>query len=81
MFSCPEKWIEAFLPDKRKPTDPKHVLTIADWCTYSNIKAILANAGKKVESTQNLSHFPQPKSNYFLVYICYMGYAHHRKVK
>jgi hypothetical protein len=29
MFSCPEKWIEAFLPDKRKPTDPKHVLTVA----------------------------------------------------
>ncbi len=47
MFSSAKKWIEAFLPDKRKPTDSKHVLTVADWCNFSNTKAILANAGKK----------------------------------
>jgi hypothetical protein len=61
LFSSPEKWVEAFLPDKRKPTDPKYILTIAEWCTLSNTKAILANAGEKVESTQNLKHFPQLK--------------------
>ncbi len=25
----PEDWVQALLPDKRKPTDPKHVVSIA----------------------------------------------------
>jgi hypothetical protein len=45
--SLPDKWIEPLLQDKKKPNDPKSVVTIADWCTYSNTKAILSNAGQK----------------------------------
>lgn len=47
MFSTPEKWIEALLPDKRLPTDPKHTVKIIDWCSYTNSKAMMMNAGKK----------------------------------
>jgi hypothetical protein len=79
MFSPPEKWIEAFLPDERKQNDPKHDVSIADWCTFSNTKAILKNAGKKVESIQNLNLFCQLKSNNFWASICSMAYAHCRK--
>jgi hypothetical protein len=34
------------LQDKRKPTDPSHVVTISEWTTYSNAKAMLSNAVK-----------------------------------
>lgn len=45
---CPaEKWIKTFLPDKRKSTDVNHFDTVADWCIFSNAKAILANARGK----------------------------------
>jgi len=44
--SSPEDWVEALLQDKRKPTDPRHVVTISDWTTYSNAKAMLSNSGQ-----------------------------------
>jgi hypothetical protein len=31
MFCPPQKWIKAFLSDKRKPTNPKHFDAVADW--------------------------------------------------
>jgi hypothetical protein len=38
--SPPETWIGALLQDKKKAADPRHVVTIADWTSYSNMKAM-----------------------------------------
>jgi hypothetical protein len=57
IVSSPEDWLEAFLQDKRKPTDPRHVLTMAEWTTYSNTKAMLLNAGQKGGICPESTHF------------------------
>jgi len=35
----------ALLPEKRVPEQPNHLVSIADWTTFTNKKAMLANAG------------------------------------
>ena len=45
--NTPEDWVEALLPGKKKPTDPRHVVMIADWTTYFNAKPMLSNVGQK----------------------------------
>jgi hypothetical protein len=45
--SLPDKWIEALLQDIKNANDPKNIVTISDWCTYTNTKAMLCNAGQK----------------------------------
>jgi hypothetical protein len=43
--SKPLEWFEALLPLKRNANDPASLVTINEWTTYSNKKAMLANAG------------------------------------
>jgi hypothetical protein len=45
-FSPPSSWFEALLPEKRKASDPRSMVSVADWTTYSNTKALLLNAGQ-----------------------------------
>jgi Transposase IS4/SAP domain len=45
-FSAPNKWFGALLPEKKKRTDPRSMVSIAEWTTYSNTKALLLNAGQ-----------------------------------
>ncbi len=45
-FSTPSSWFEALLPEKRKPSDPRSTVCLADWTTYTNTKALLLNAGQ-----------------------------------
>jgi hypothetical protein len=44
--SKPEKWIAALLPDKRLPSEPKQTISFNDWCSFTNKKAELQNAGE-----------------------------------
>lgn len=43
--SKPSEWFEALLPLKRNANDPASLVTINEWTTYSNKKAMLTNAG------------------------------------
>jgi hypothetical protein len=43
--SKPSSWFEALLPLKRNTGDPVTLVTINEWTTYANKKAMLANAG------------------------------------
>ena len=43
--SHPSDWFSALLPDKRVLDQPNHLVSIADWTTFSNKRAMLANAG------------------------------------
>jgi hypothetical protein len=53
--SPPEEWIKALFPDKPDKQKPKdHIVSIANWCMYSNTKAMMMNAGQKEASTQSL---------------------------
>ena len=45
--SSPSDWFSALLPDKHRPTDPRSTVTIADWTTYTNTRALLSNAGQQ----------------------------------
>jgi len=45
-FSAPNQWFEALLPEKKTRTDPRSMVSIAEWTTYSNTKALLSNAGQ-----------------------------------
>jgi len=47
MTSPPEEWMKALLPDKKKPTDLKHVVSVTNWCMYSNTKAMMLNTRQK----------------------------------
>jgi hypothetical protein len=42
--SHPSDWFLALLPEKRVPEQPNHLVSIADWTTFTNKKAMLANA-------------------------------------
>jgi hypothetical protein len=44
-FSKPSDWFEALLPLKKKPNSQQSMVSISDWTTYSNTRAILSNAG------------------------------------
>ena len=46
-FSQPQEWFSSLLPDKRQPNDSKHIISIADWTSYTNKKALIANAGQE----------------------------------
>jgi hypothetical protein len=41
--SPPEEWEQA-----HKPMDPKHVVSITDWCTFFNTKVLMMNGGQQV---------------------------------
>jgi hypothetical protein len=43
--SKPSAWFETLLPLKQSPSDPVSLVTINDWTTLTNKKAMLANAG------------------------------------
>ena len=43
--SSPSDWFDKLLPEKRKPTDPWMMVTIADWCSHTNNHALLAKTG------------------------------------
>ena len=44
-LSKPSEWFDALIPLKRKPGDPATLVTIGDWATLMNKKAMLGNAG------------------------------------
>ncbi len=46
--------------------DPKHVVTISDWCTYSNKKALLCNAGQKGDVYPEYTNFSPSEIKSFL---------------
>jgi len=66
MSSSPEEWIRPLLPDKKKPSDPKHVVSIANWCTYSNTKAMMMNAGQKGGVYPEFTPFSPQEIKHFL---------------
>ncbi len=66
MSSPPEEWIRPLLPDKKKPSDPKHVVSIANWCTYSNTKAMMMNAGQKGGVYPEFTPFSPQEIKHFL---------------
>jgi hypothetical protein len=64
----PEDWVQALLPDKRKTTNAKHVVSIGDWCNFSNKKAMVLNAGQQggiYQFTLNSLHSLWMKSRTF----------------
>ncbi len=68
--SSPKDWVEALLQDKRKPTDPRYVVTISEWTTYSNAKAMLSNAGQKGGIYTELTPFsPQEITSFLGLYV------------
>jgi hypothetical protein len=68
--SSPEDWVEKLLQDKRKPTDPRHVVTISEWTNYSNAKAMLSNAGQKGGIYTEFTPFsPQEIKSFFGLYV------------
>ena len=73
MNSPPEDWVEALLKDKRKPTDPRNVVTLAEWTTYTNTKAMLCNAGQKGGITLSSYHSLPKKSKATLPCMFSMG--------
>jgi len=64
--SLPDKWIGALLQDKKQQNDPKSVVTISDWCTYSNCKAMLCNAGQKGGIYPEFTNFSPDEIKSFL---------------
>jgi hypothetical protein len=65
--SSPEDWIGELPQDKKKPTDPRSVVTIADWTTYSNTKAMLCNAGMQGGNYPEFTPFSPQEINRFIV--------------
>ena len=65
--SSPEDWIGELPQDKKKPTDPRSVVTIADWTTYSNTKAMLCNAGMQGGNYPEFTPFSSQEINRFIV--------------
>jgi hypothetical protein len=43
--STPAQWIEALIPLKKRQGVSSGTVTIEEWTTYTNLKAILMNAG------------------------------------
>jgi hypothetical protein len=68
-FSKLPEWLEKLIPDKHKPSNPRGMVTIADWMTYTNTHVLLANAGTKVKSNLNINHFHLLKSSNLLLCI------------
>ncbi len=70
MESSSEDWVEALLQDKRKPTIPRHVVTMAEWTTYSNTKPMLSNAGQKGGICPEVTPFsPQEIKSFLGLYV------------
>ena len=44
--SHPSDWFSALLPDKILPGQSNHIISLADWTSYTNTKAMLVNAGQ-----------------------------------
>jgi hypothetical protein len=68
--SPPEAWIGALLQDKKKAGDPRHVVTISDWTSYSNMKAMQCNAGMPGGIYPEFSPFsPQEIKSFLGLYV------------
>jgi len=77
--SKPSEWFEALLPLKRNANDPASLVTINEWTTYSNKKAMLTNAGAAGGVYYDWKPFLQRKFSDFLHSTYSKVLAHHHK--
>jgi len=71
--SHPADWFSALLPDKRSPENPNHIVSIADWTTFTNCKAWLANAGQGGLIYQDFKEFSAKEVKQFLALYILQG--------
>jgi hypothetical protein len=57
--SQPSDWINALLPLKKKTGDLPCTVSIDEWTSYTNLRAILMNAGSCIYSGQFKPFTPQ----------------------
>ena len=65
-FSKPSEWLEKLIPDKQKTSDPRCMVTIGDWTTYTNTRALLANAGTKGQLCPDFTPFSAVEVKQFI---------------
>ena len=67
--SAPADWINALLPLKKKLGDSPFTVSIEEWTTYTNLRAILTNAGSTVYVGQYEPFTPQEIRRFLALYI------------
>ena len=69
-YSKPSDWFEALLPLKKKKDGPRSMVSISDWTTYLNTRAILSNAGNPNHIYPDFTPFsPQEVKQFIGLYI------------
>jgi hypothetical protein len=67
--SKPSEWIDALLPIKRKKGDSPLTVAIEDWTTYTNLKAVLMNAGSTLYQGNFVPFTPLEIQRFLALYI------------
>jgi hypothetical protein len=71
--SKPSDWLEALLPLRKQPGDPIYLVTLNDWTTYTNKKALLPNAEVPGGIYCYLKPFSPDEIRQFLALYIYQG--------
>jgi hypothetical protein len=80
-LSRPSEWLEALLPLKREAGDLNQLVTISEWATFANKKAMLANAGTAGCVYKDWKTILLSKSGNFWHCIFFRDLAHHRRLR
>jgi hypothetical protein len=67
--STPAQWIDALLPLKKRQGDSTGIVTVEEWATYTNLKAILLNAGSTIYQGTFVPFTPQEIRRFVALYI------------
>lgn len=67
--SQPSDWINALLPLKKKTGDSPSTVSIDEWTSYTNLWAILMNAGSSIYSGEFKPFTPQELRRFIALYI------------
>jgi len=69
-FSKPSDWFEALLPLKKDKDSPRGMVSISDWTSYLNTRAIISNAGNPSHIYPDFTPFsPQEVKQFIGLYI------------
>ena len=79
--SHPSDWFLALLSDKRLPGQSNHIISLADWTSYTNTKTMLINAGQLGGIYPDFKPFSPQEVKQFLALYILQGLSPSPKVK
>jgi hypothetical protein len=75
------EWLEKLIPDKRRTSDPRGMVTIGDWTTCTNTHALLTNAGTKGQFYPDFTPFSAVEVKKFIGLYILQGLSPSPQVK